>query len=106
MAKDVGYTKNPGILEEGFYEGRVRVGRKPSGMPDYRPVAIWIEYNAPPDPDNPEERLDRSWRWMAWQNERAVDPYECWPFCGRRLTLDEYNEIRALGHVGDYDAND
>jgi hypothetical protein len=81
------------VPEEGYYLTRlVRGGPKV-------PVRIW--HGPPPDPDNPGQVLDRSWRWQCLVDNKEADPFEIWPYvAGRRIDRYEY-EARLAGKAWD-----
>lgn len=62
-------------------------------------VGVRIWYDAPPDPDNPGELLDRSHRWQAEINGESCDIWRVWPFVsGRPIDEAEYRYLMALTH--------
>jgi hypothetical protein len=64
------------------------------------PVKLW--YGPPPDPDNPGQLLDRSWRWQAQiDGQEATDAYGVWAsVSGHPISEAEYN-ARRLGKSWD-----
>lgn len=69
--------------EAGYYR------TKRNGKGAWVPVRIW--HGPPPDPDNPGEVLDRSWRWQATIDGQECDPYEIWTWvAGMPITEAEY----------------
>lgn len=72
----------------GFYRYRLRAGAHPVG------VRIW---NGPPADPVTGELLDRSWRWQASVNGRAIDLDRVWPACGREpITEAEHDHLSGL----------
>ncbi len=72
----------------GFYKTKLSKGGHPVG------VRIW--FGPPLDPVTGEE-MDRSHRWQAHANGRAIDLDRVWPFCGRHQ-IDE-REYRYLAEL-------
>ena len=78
---------------EGFYLGRlVRDG-------PFVPIKIW--WGPTPDPDHPENPMDRSSHWQALRNGKPVAIERVWPWCAKNeITKSDY-EYRLAAVVWD-----
>lgn len=76
----------PDTLEPGFYKRRLRAGGA------WVPVHIW--FGPTPDPDDPNNPMDRSPCWQVEVNGELIDSAEhldTWTHCaGNRISETEY----------------
>ena len=69
-------------------------------------VGIHIWHGPPHDPVTGEE-MDRSWRWQAAANGRAIDIERVWPACGREpITAAEYQYLTDMARWAERHAPD